>query len=102
MKLEDLRNLSADKKQSVLMMLSLERIRTGFRPAQMSDIRTARRNGQKFHANRATLRAARFGHSEFPATGHIYSGTVDPAEVRRRRAKNKVARRTRAAARKRG
>lgn len=31
---------------------------------------------------------------------HVYGGTVDPAEVRRRRLKNKVARRTRAAQRK--
>ncbi|MBT8161041.1 MULTISPECIES: hypothetical protein [Arthrobacter] len=101
MKFAELKAQSAVKQQSVLMMLSLERIRTGFRKTRMADIQNARRLRNN-HANRATLRAARFGHSEFPATGHIYSGTVDPAEVKRRRAKNKVARRTRAAARKQG
>lgn len=100
MKLEELKTLAAKKQQSVLMMLSLERIRNGSRRTQSSSF--AQKAARLAGANRATLRAARFGHSEFPAQGHIYSGTVDPAEVARRRAKNKVARRTRAAARKRG
>ncbi len=65
MKFEELQTLSGEKRDSILMMLSLERNRM--------------LNG-----------------------GHVYAGTADPAVVARRRAKNKVARRTRAAARKRG
>lgn len=50
----------------------------------------------------AALNVARFPSLNGPATvsvGHIYAGTVPAAEVARRRARNKAARRARAAAR---
>lgn len=46
--------------------------------------------------NRAALRRQKFATAVNSAYGHIYAGSVDPAEVAKRRAKNKVARKSRA------
>ena len=47
--------------------------------------------------NRQTLRAQKFARSENSAFGQIYAQTVDPKKVEKRRAKNKMARKSRAA-----
>lgn len=96
MKLEQLHAITDSKSARIMAALSLGRVRqraavNGFTPGQS---RTA--------PNRADLRAAKFHKGENSPYGHIYSQTVDPAEVQRRRAKNKVARRSRAVNRKRG
>lgn len=96
MKLAELLKINDQKQSSILAALSLGRVRqrkavNGYTPAPS---RTA--------PNRADLRAAKYGHGENSLYGHIYSGTVDPAVVAKRRAKNRVARRSRAVNRKQG
>lgn len=96
MKLSELHKLTDEKAGSIMAALSLGRVRSraavnGFTPAPTW---TA--------PNRAGLRAAKFHKGENSAYGHIYSQSVDPAEVKRRRAANKVARHSRAINRKRG
>lgn len=98
MKLAELRKLTDEKKTGIMAALSLARVRgrqavrglaPGMAPAR---VRTTR----------ADLRAAKYAKGENSAYGHIYSQSVDPVEVMRRRAKNKVARHSRAINRKRG
>lgn len=96
MKLEQLRKITDEKASSIMAALSLGRVRSrqavkGFTPAP---VRTA--------PNRKDLRAAKYRKGENSAYGHIYAQTVDPAEVARRRAAGKVAKRSRAVNRKRG
>lgn len=98
MKLAELLKINDTKQTSILAALSLGRVRQrqavrglapGMAPAR---VRTTR----------ADLRAAKYHRGENSAYGHIYSGTVDPAVVAKRRAKNRVARRSRAVNRKQG
>lgn len=96
MKLAELLKINDAKQTGILAALSLGRVRqrkavNGYTPASSY---TA--------PNRADLRAAKYHRGENSAYGHIYSGTVDPAVVAKRRAKNRVARRSRAVNRKQG
>lgn len=96
MKLSELHAITDLKSARIMAALSLGRVRqraavNGFTPGQS---RTA--------PNRADLRAEKYGKGENSAYGHVYSGSVDPAVVERRRAANKVARRSRAVNRKQG
>lgn len=98
MKLSELRKITDEKSASIMAALSLGRVRSrqavrGLAPGMApAAVRTTR----------ADLRAAKYTKGENSAYGHIYSQSVDPAEVANRRAKNKVARRSRAINRKRG
>lgn len=109
MKLDQLQAISRQKKTPVMMMLALERMRA-------KSSRNVRGLGQHHRGgmNRSDLRSMqRTGWQNNPY-GHIFSGVVSAeekgrsggtgvtaADVARRRAQNKVARRARAAARKR-
>lgn len=98
MKLSELHAITDSKSASIMAALSLARVRTrqavrGLAPGMAAP---------RVKTNRADLRAAKFHKGENSAHGHIYSGTVDPAEVAKRRAKNKVARKQRATNRKQG
>jgi len=95
MKLEQLHAIAQDKSASIMMMLALE----GIRAKSATTIRGV--TGKPSARNREALRASRKG-SPNSAFGHIYSGTVDPAVIAKRRAANKEARRARAINRRRG
>lgn len=96
MKLSELHKLTDSKRTGIMASLSLGRVRSrqavnGFTPPTTRTV-----------PNRAALRAAKYAKGENSAYGHIYSQSVDPAEVARRRAANKVARHSRATNRKQG
>lgn len=96
MKLSELHKLTDSKSGSIMAALSLGRVRS------RASVRGVAPGTERTAPNRATLRAAKYAKGENSAYGHIYAQSVDPAEVKRRRAKNKVARHSRAVNRKRG
>lgn len=98
MKLAELQKITDSRSTSIMAALSLARVRTrqavkGLAPGMAAP---------RVRTNRADLRAAKYHKGENSAYGHIYSGSVDPVVVAKRRAKNKVARRSRAVNRKQG
>ena len=98
MKLEELQKITDEKQEGIRRWLSLGRVRSrqavnGLAPGMAAPV---------VKTNRAALRAAKYHRGENSAFGHIYSGTVDPAEVARRRKANRAARKARALQRKQG
>jgi hypothetical protein len=89
MKPEELRAETDSNKSKIMAALSLGYVRTH---ASVRGLGTPALT----KPNRETLRRQKFTGSENSPYGHIYAGTADPKKVEKRRAKNKVARKSRA------
>lgn len=89
MKPHELRAEIDSKKSKIMASLSLGYVRTH------QSVRGYGTPAIGSAPNRQSLRRAKFHAAENSAFGHIYSDSVDPKEVARRRAANKVARKSR-------